>query len=204
MKHTFDLNTMPDDTKNTEQLFRDNFESIYLSHYPGMIRFARAYIVSEEDAENIVQDAFAEIWETRRGFLCKKPHLLALLFARIRSRCLDFLRHQRVVREAEDVLQEIFRRDMQMKFDSLEAFDHDILSSETSMEDLMMKAIDSLSPKCRAIFVKSKLEGKKQKEIAREMNISINTVETQMGIAYKKLKQELKDCLPLLLFMYCV
>jgi RNA polymerase sigma-70 factor (ECF subfamily) len=193
---------MPEDMINTEQLFRDNFESIYLSHYPGMIRFAREYIASVEDAENIVQDAFAEIWETRKGFLYKKPHLLSLLFVRIRSRCLDFLRHQIVVREAEDFLQETFRRDMQMKFDSLEAFDQDFLSSETSVEDLIVKAIDSLSPKCREIFVKSKLEGKKQKEIAQEMNISVNTVETQMGIAYKKLKQELKDCLPLLLFIY--
>jgi RNA polymerase sigma-70 factor (ECF subfamily) len=193
---------IPDDMKNTEQLFRDNFESIYLSRYQGMIRFAREYIMSEEDAENIVQDAFAEIWETRKGFLYGKPHLLALIFARIKSRCLDFLRHQRVVREAEDTLQETFRRDMQMKFDSLEAFDNDLLSSETSIEDMIMKAIDSLSPKCREIFVKSRLEGKKQKEIAQEMNISVNTVETQMGIAYKKLKQELKDCLPLLLFIY--
>jgi RNA polymerase sigma-70 factor (ECF subfamily) len=193
---------IPEDMINTEQLFRDNFENIYLSHYPGMIRFACEYIVSVEDAENIVQDAFTEIWEARKGFLYEKPRLLSLLFVRIRSRCLDFLRHQTVVREAEDVLQETFRRDMQMKFDSLEAFDGDFLSSEASVEDLIVKAIDSLSPKCREIFIKSKLEGKKQKEIAQELNISINTVETQMGIAYKKLKQELKDCLPLLLFIY--
>ncbi|MDR1341107.1 MAG: RNA polymerase sigma-70 factor [Prevotellaceae bacterium] len=193
---------MPDDTVNTEQLFRDNFEQIYLSHYSGMIRFVREYIVSVEDAENIVQDAFAEIWETRKGVLYKKSHLLSFLFVRIRSRCLDFLRHQTVVREAEDVLQETFRRDMQMKFDSLEAFDPEALLSETSVEDLIVKAINSLSPKCREIFVKCKLEGKKQKEIAQEMNISINTIETQMGIVCKKLKQELKDYLSLLLFIY--
>jgi RNA polymerase sigma-70 factor (ECF subfamily) len=167
-----------------------------------MIRFAREYIVSVEDAENIVQDAFAKIWETRTGFLYDKPHLLSLFFVRIKSRCLDYLRHQIVVREAEDVLQETFRRDMQMRFDSLEALDQEFLSSETSVEDLIVKAIDSLSPKCREIFIKSKLEGKKQKEIAQELNISINTVEAQMGIAYKKLKQELKEYLPLLLFIY--
>ena len=41
-----------------------------------------------------------------------------------------------------------------------------------------------------------------QKEIAEEMNISINTVETQMGIAYKKLRNELKDYFPLFIFLY--
>ena len=52
----------------------------------------------------------------------------------------------------------------------------------------------------RVIFIKSKIEGKKQKDIAVEMNISLKTVENQMNIAYKKLKSELKDYLPLLLF----
>lgn len=51
-------------------------------------------------------------------------------------------------------------------------------------------------------FIKNKIEGKKQKEIAAELNISINTVETQMGIAYKKLKTELKDYFPLFLFYF--
>ncbi|MCC8170678.1 MAG: LuxR C-terminal-related transcriptional regulator, partial [Parabacteroides sp.] len=58
--------------------------------------------------------------------------------------------------------------------------------------------------KCRTIFIMSKLEGKKQKEIARELAISVNTVETQMGIAYKKLRAELKDYLPLFLFILCL
>jgi RNA polymerase sigma-70 factor (ECF subfamily) len=191
-----------DEMKNTEQLFRDNFESVYLSHYPGMVRFACEYVASREDAENIVQDAFAEIWETRSDALYRRNHLLAILFTSIKNRCIDFIRHQIIVREAENDMQETFRREMQMKFDSLEAFDSDLLPPETDIETLIMRAINTLPDKCREIFVKNKLEGKKQKDIAREMNISVNTVETQMSIAYRKLKQELKDCLPLLLFLF--
>lgn len=48
----------------------------------------------------------------------------------------------------------------------------------------------------------NKLEGKKQQQIASELQISINTVESQMAIAYKKLREELKDCLPLLFFLF--
>ena len=48
----------------------------------------------------------------------------------------------------------------------------------------------------------SKLEGKKQAQIAQELGISINTIEVQIGIAYKKLRQELKDYVPLLLFLF--
>ena len=61
--------------------------------------------------------------------------------------------------------------------------------------------VDSLPEKCREIFIKSKIEGKKQKDIAAELNISLKTVENQMDIAYKKIKSELKDYLPLLIFL---
>ena len=87
-----------------------------------------------------------------------------------------------------------------MKYYSLEHFDLDILE-EKSIEQILSKAIDALPEKCREIFIKNKIEGKKQKEIAMELNISVNTVETQMGIAYKKLKTELKNYFPLFLFL---
>jgi RNA polymerase sigma-70 factor (ECF subfamily) len=87
-----------------------------------------------------------------------------------------------------------------MNLDSLEFFDH-AQFDEHDIEEIISKAINSLSDKCRRIFVMSKMEGKKQKDIAAELNITINTVETQMGIAYKKLKQELKEYFPLFLFI---
>jgi RNA polymerase sigma-70 factor (ECF subfamily) len=191
----------PDEHHNREQQFRDDFKRIYTSYYPGMMRFVRTYGLSREDAENIVHDAFAEVWEVRSNYLGRMNHLLAFLFTTLKNRCIDYLRHQIVVRETEDALQEEFRLDMQMKFDSLRAFDEDVLLSGESIETLISKAIQSLPEKCREIFIKSKLEGKKQKEIAAELHISVNTVETQMGIAYRKLKQKLENHLPLLLFL---
>ena len=97
-------------------------------------------------------------------------------------------------------MQEEYRLTLQAKYYSLEYLDLDILEEE-SIEQILSKAIDALPEKCREIFIKNKIEGKKQKEIAAELNISINTVETQMGIAYKKLKTEVKDYFPLFLFL---
>ncbi len=186
-----------------EKTFQKNFEDIYLSYHSGMVRFAQEYVSSKEDAENIIHDAFTEIWEMRKGYIYKANYLLAILFTSIKNKCIDYLRHKTVIRESESIIQEEYRLSMQMKFHSLEAFNQDILlSEENTVEGIISKALDSLPEKCREIFIKSKLEGKKQKEIAKELNISINTVETQMGIAYKKLKQELKNYLPLLLFLF--
>ena len=75
-------------------------------------------------------------------------------------------------------------------------------SSEEDIETLLRNAIDKLPERCRLIFIKSRIEGKKYKEIAEELNLSVNTVEGQISIALKKLREELKDYLPLLLFLF--
>ena len=96
-------------------------------------------------------------------------------------------------------MQEEYQITLKVKLASLELFDQSLLS-EQDIEKIISEVINSLPEKCREIFIKSKIEGKKQKDIAVEMNISLKTVENQMNIAYKKLKSELKDYLPLLLF----
>ena len=64
-----------------------------------------------------------------------------------------------------------------------------------------MTAIDKLPERCRQVFLKSRIEGKKNREIADELDLSMSTVENQMTIALRKLRIELKDYLPLLLFL---
>lgn len=159
--------------------------------------------MSDEDAENIVQDVFLDFWEKKELLPLSTINLPAYLFTSIKNRCIDFLRHKIVQKEAEDKIQEEYRLTLQMKYYSLEELNEGIFEKE-DVEQLLSKVIDSLPEKCREIFLKSKIEGKRQKEIAEEMNISINTVETQMGIAYKKLRNELKDYFPLFVFLHCL
>ncbi len=64
-----------------------------------------------------------------------------------------------------------------------------------------MTAINKLPERCRQVFLKSRIEGKKNREIANELNLTVSTVENQMTIALRKLRVELKDYLPLLLFL---
>lgn len=182
-----------------EALQNSTFEDIYLSYFSKMKYFAKEYVVLDEDAENIVQDVFVELWENRE-MLNMHINLIAYLFTTIKNKCLNHLRHKIVVQETASKIQEEYLISLRMNLDSLEAFD-DHLFSDQDIEKIISRALDTLSEKCRTIFIMSKLEGKKQKEIAQELNISINTVETQMGIAYKKLRIELKDYLPILLFL---
>ena len=180
---------------------QENFERIYKVYYPKMFAFAKQYVGSDADAENIVQDVFTELWERKELLTYAEMNWVALLFTSIKNKCIDLLRHRIVVQEAVNRMQEEYQITLRMKLDSLEIFDQSILS-EQDIEQLISEAIDSLPEKCREIFIKSKIEGKKQKEIADELNVSIKTVENQMNIAYKKIKVRLKDYLPLLIFLF--
>lgn len=175
------------------------FEEIYLSHYARMKRFATEYVIQEEDAENIVQDVFLDLWE-QKFVMMSHNQLFTWLFTATKNRCLDFLRHQTVIKKGAEKMRDEYNMELQMKLQSLEAFD-DKIFSEPDMETIVQKAIESLPEKCREIFVMNKIEGKKQKAIAAELNISLHTVESQMAIAHRKLKEALKEYIPLLFFL---
>lgn len=182
-------------TKQNEVLYTDslqrNFDNIYILYYSRMHRFARAYVLSNEDAENIVQDVFLLLWE-RRMVLDIQISLTAYLFSLVKNKCLDYLRHKVVADE--------YKKELTLKLTALELLNH-TLSSEDDVERIITNAINKLPERCKLIFLKSRIEGKKYREIAEELNISVNTVENQMAIALKKLRVELKDMLGLLLFL---
>lgn len=175
------------------------FEEFYITWFSRAIIFARDYVLSADDAENIVQDVFLHLYERRELMdFCDSP--VAYLFTAVKNRCLDCLRRRMAERDAVEALQSELTMELKLKYDSLEIFDT-AFGDEPSVARRIEQALQKLPDRCREIFVMNKLEGKKQRQIAEELNISVNTVETQMGVAYKKLREELKDCLPLLAFL---
>ena len=58
---------------------RLEFEKIYIAHYSRMKRFAQEYVIREEDAENIVQDVFLDLWE-QDFILLSHTNIFAFLF----------------------------------------------------------------------------------------------------------------------------
>ncbi len=171
-----------------------DFDKVYLMYFSRMFRFAKRYVFSAEDAENIVQDIFAMLWEKRNTLHIRK-HLDVYLFSLVKNRCIDYLRHRTVEEE--------YRQEYALKRLALERL-NDSYRSEKEVERVIWNAIRKLPERCREIFVKSRVEGKKYREIAAELDLSISTVETQMHVALKKLRFELKDFFPLLLLIfYC-
>jgi RNA polymerase sigma-70 factor (family 1) len=176
-----------------------DFEDIYIKYFSKMVRFAQEYVISDETAKNIVQDVFADFWEKRKD-IAYGANTMAFLFVALKNGCIDFLRHKVIAQNTAEKMQEESMLALRANYDALDSFDQKLFDEE-DIEQIVDRAIAALPDRCRMIFIKSKIEGKKQKEIAAEMNLSLNTVEYQIYIAYKKLKEALKEYAPLLAFL---
>lgn len=183
------------DTQKTEA----TFSHIYSIYFMKMTRFCMAYVGVEEDAKNIVQDVFLYLWEHPDTYETVN-NLDAFLFVLIKNRCLNFIKHRLYERSLKQALPETEDQELKMNLYSLQCFDESCLTL-ADVESLLDNAIDRLPERCREIFKLSRMEGLKYKEIAERLNVSVNTVENQMSIALKKLRIELKDYLPLFLFI---
>jgi RNA polymerase sigma-70 factor (ECF subfamily) len=163
-----------------------SIEGIYMKYSRKMVRFACEYVVSKDDAEDIVQNVFMELLE-RRLFFAELAALETYLFTAVKNRSLNHLRDKLIKQKASEHIQEEYIYEMKANINSLESFDEELFADEKAIRELRM-AIDILPDICKKILLMSKIEGKKQKVIAEELNISINTVESQIGIAYRKLR----------------
>ena len=170
-----------------------NFKELYISWYSRAKSFAMKYVEHEEDADNLVQDVFLDIYEhqTQLEF---HQNIVAYLFFCLRNKCLNFLRHKVMEEQFLTKLRTEQELELQLHYDALDHLDMDIfLDKENSVEEVLHLALNKLPDKCKEIFILSKLKKMKQKQIAALRNLSVNTVESQMAIAYKKLREELKS-----------
>lgn len=178
---------------------KSTFSQIYLVYFPKMVRFAREYVVSTEDAENIVQDIFMYLWE-HRDMLDSLTNLNAFLFTLAKNRCIDFYRHKTLIDSKKESLDNLQDRERKLKMEALMQFDENIFT-EKEIESLLVEAIEHLPEKCRQVFILSRMNGLKHEEIATQLNISVHTVQNHIVSAIRKLKVELKDYLPLFIFI---
>lgn len=177
---------------------QETFKDFYVNWYSRARKFAWHYLQDWDYAENVVQDVFIHIFE-RWTLFDGSISLTGYLFTSIKNNCLKVLQQKLKEKEIQKDLMNDYL-DTQLKYDALKEFDirfHD----EQSIDELLHQAIDCLPERCREIFILHKLQGMKQKDISAKLGISENTIETQIRIAYRKLREELKNYFPLLLFL---
>ena len=148
--------------------------------------FAYNYLEDGDAAEDIVQEVFSTVW-SKASEIDIRTNLKSYLFGAVRNACLNVLKHRKVVDSHEK------------EVGGIESFlDVDFLEMD-ELQSKVNEALEALPEKRRQIFEMSRYEGKKYHEIAAELDISIKTVETQMGRTLRHLREILGPYLTFLL-----
>jgi RNA polymerase sigma-70 factor, ECF subfamily len=165
------------------------FEMIFKTYYQSLCNYAYSFVQDRDEAEEIVQSTFLSIWE-KRDNLSIHTGVKPYLYAMVRNASLNVLKHEKIKQQHAAVEMAVAER-------SAESVTRTVMASE--LEERIYKAMNKLPEQCRLVFKLSRFEELKYAEIADQLNISIKTVENQMGKALKIMREQLKDYLPLLI-----
>lgn len=164
------------------------YERLYALTSSRLKNYCRLFLKNDVLIEDMVQDAYVRLWE-KRSLIRPEKSVESLLFTVVRNQCLNYLRDQKLAAGSISIdespwsdLQHLY----QIDFSGTE---EKIL--EEQLLDALKNAIDDLPEKQNQILVKCKVEGRKQKEVADEMGISLKAVEKSLA----KSKQQLREIL---------
>ncbi len=176
------------------------FEYLFSTYYPRLRNFASRFITDEDDANDIIQNCYTNLWERRHNITCVS--ISSLLYTMVRNGCLNFIKHQALVNNYNiEYLARLSGSEQLYNKDFLNNSDSELLYNELQrqIEALMM----TLPERSRQIFRMSRYDGLKNREIAEELGISIKVVEKHISRALaafrKKFGKELTSSAILIL-----
>ena len=160
-------------------------------YYRPLCSYALQFSQRLPDAEDSVQGVFINLW-TKRKELKIGTSLKAYLYKSVFNACMQNLRKDKKIGESLEL----------MKWEMLqEQIEEDDAMFLAKIEQLQ-RLVDDLPERCREILLLSKKEGYKNREIAQKLDVSIKTVESQIRIAFKKIRKGFKDSMLVLLVYF--
>ncbi|SET04789.1 RNA polymerase sigma-70 factor, ECF subfamily [Draconibacterium orientale] len=172
---------------------KEYFRNIFNEYFQPLCHLSIHYLNDEEEAKEIVQDAFLKLWEKREE-LNPDSNLKNFLFTLVKNNCLNIIKRRQVVLKHHEKIKWM---EMHYQYESLFRIDDNYLNFE-ELKDKIEQAIEKLPKNCRLVFEMSRFEELKNREIAEQLGISQKTVEAHLTKALKILRKELKDYLPVI------
>lgn len=160
----------------------ETFRETYDLYYEALCKFLFLYTKDVQIVEDIVQEIFLSLWENKNTI--EINYIKTYLFQSAKNKMLNYLRDEK---NRSVLLERWF--DEQMREKSLDTNSFEVEKLLAIVEN----AIESLPQKCKEIFILNKIENLSYKKVAELKGLSIKTVENQMGIALKKIREFLSD-----------
>jgi RNA polymerase sigma-70 factor (ECF subfamily) len=171
---------------------KGEFEKIFRDHYSSLCAYAAHFLKDPDASEEVVQEVMYRLWINRSTIIITGS-LQSYLFRSVRNSALNVLKHMDV--------REAYRRHREQEAAGNGLSDEDGLIVSELQEKIRI-AIDRLPMERRKVFIMSRYDGFTYSEIAETLEISVKTVENQMGKALKFLREELAEYLPWLVLFF--
>ncbi len=174
------------------------FEYVFKTYYDPLCRYAEEILKDRDQAEDVVETLFIIIWEDRKK-IDIHTSFRSYLYRSTYNACLNIIRK----RKSESKYRDFFLHHSDF------SKTHDYGSSsyplsgiiEREMESGIAKVIDKLPAQCKKIFLMSRVDDLSHQEIADKLDLSVNTVKSQIMNALKKILVALKNMMILLLLL---
>jgi RNA polymerase sigma-70 factor (ECF subfamily) len=153
------------------------FKLIFDIYYRPLTLFAFKYMGDIEESKEIVQEFFIRLW-SRHDKIVFEFSLKAYLYQAVRNACLNQIESKKAFeRKTRDYIPPEISND--------DPFEKMVAAEQ---EERLMNAIDKLPEKCKQIFFMSRMQNVSNQDIANQLNLSIKTIEGQITIALKRLR----------------
>lgn len=176
------------------------YRELFFQYHGRLTLFACKFTGDMETAQDIVQDAFMNLWE-KSETLTIEASPKAYLFQAVRNRSLNHFRHMNIRQSVHDrLVGQIDTQERKVYTDFNNPF-HSLL--ELELDEKIREVVSALPEKCREVFVLSRQKDLRNREIAEHMGISVKMVEKYIAKAMRVLRSELAEYMSvLILFLF--
>jgi RNA polymerase sigma-70 factor (ECF subfamily) len=174
------------------------FSGFFEQNKEKFLSFAYSYIRNKADAEDILMESMAALWENRDKWQ-EGTNLHGLLLTIIKNKALNYLAHEQVRLRVEENINIHRQRELELRVSTLEACNPEFIF-DSEIQQIVNKALNHLPVQSRRVFILSRYHNAPNKKIAEQLGISVKSVEFHITKALKKLRLELKDYLFSIIF----
>ena len=169
--------------KNNDEEY---LKEIFRLYYSGLCAYATTFVKVPDLAEEIVQETFIKLWESR-AFNNVESSIKAYIFRSVHNNCINYLKNSEVLRRQSKLMAEeiLYHNEVALRNFSPAIID-DLISEE--LEIRLNDVLSGLPQQARKIFMMSRFDQLSYQEISDSLGISVNTVKTQMKRVLSKLR----------------
>lgn len=168
-------------------------ELLFTIYFPRLNDFARKVVKDDVISQDIVQEVFVKIWEKKHQI--EIINLDAFLFRLVRNRCIDYIKHLKVENNRMQEIHILSKYEELYRIDFIG--DEPYILIEKELKQKIEKTIESLPERCREVFILSRMNGLKNKEIAEKLQINIKNVERHLSRAMQAFRENFSEELPI-------